>query len=586
MDAAHNLNIVLAATQKSNSRHRREVGSLSVELRILFRRLYWVSKRLQEWTMVPDGSRQDIDSEARRREDTGSTGEPPAEEPSRSDGSQTTLPHDPSSPAVSEALPNAIGRYKIISRLGAGGESIVYLAWDPNLQREVAIKVGRSRHADSPTELDRLVQQGRLLAQVDHPNMERVVELGFHDGRPYLTTKYFSGQDLKQYARSAPMDADEAARLIAPIARALAAVHQQGITHRDIKPSNIVLDETNGQPRLIDFGIALLDDVWTREADRDDKISGTPQYMAPEQARGEPASRQSDVFALGAVLYFLLVNRPPFHGKNLQETLRFAQECQYDHRALEAKGIPCSLALICRRAMDADPAQRYPTADRMARALERFLQRRRRFLVAAASFVLAASGVAAYVYFGDGREVSAPASSLEVLVWKHDKARELLTAIPLRSGDDLQVVCQLPAELDVTLFWFDTEGKLHVLSPDAAATSPTGNRVVWPHPDRSNILDGPPGTEVIFLCGSREGRPRIQDVQAAVGTQGPWRPLAPGSLLEFDTRQIRWRRLRGPSTTELSRGDTQVRQRAEALRQVLVERFELVQGVAFPHVAP
>ena len=523
----------------------------------------------------------------RQREATGSTGERPAEESARSGGNQTTLPHDQTSRAVSEALPNAIGKHRIISCLGAGGESIVYLAWDPDLQREVAIKVGRIRHGGSPTELDRLIQQGRLLAQVDHPNMERVMELGFHDGRPYLTTKYFSGQDLKQYARSAPVEADEAARLIAPIARALAAVHQQGIIHRDIKPSNIVLDETDGQPRLIDFGIALLDDVWTREADRDDKISGTPQYMAPEQARGEPASPQSDVFALGAVLYFLLVNESPFCGKDPLETLRFAQECQYDRSALEAKGIPRGIALICRLAMDADPAQRYPTADRLAQALERFLQRRRRrFLAAAASLVLAASCVVASVYFGQGREVSAPASSLEILVWKHDKARDLLTAIPLRSGDDLQVVCQLPPELNVTLFWFDTEGKLHVLSPDAAASTPTGNRVVWPHPDRSNILEGPPGTEVIFVCGCREGRPRVQDVQAAVGNQGPWRPLAPGSLLQFDTRQIRWRRLRGPGATELSRGDTQVRERAEALRLMLVARFELVQGVAFPHVAP
>jgi serine/threonine protein kinase len=147
---------------------------------------------------------------------------------------------------------------------------------------------------------DALVAEARLLAQLDHPNLVRVHDLGFHENCPYVVLDYVPGRSLREVVRDQPLSAERAAEIVAKVARALAVVHARGITHGDLKPANILIDE-NGEPRLIDFGIARERSAWSAN-DETSEIAGTLLYMAPEQARGESAriGCRTDVYGLGA----------------------------------------------------------------------------------------------------------------------------------------------------------------------------------------------------------------------------------------------------------------------------------------------
>src|SRR5262249_36951724 len=162
-----------------------------------------------------------------------------------------------------------------------------------------------------------------------------------------------------------------AAALVARAARAVAAAHRRGVTHQDLKPRNILVDEAR-QPRVIDFGLARLRHAWRDEHVPDGLVSGTIAYLSPEQARGgnSRAGPRTDVFALGAVLYYLLVGRAPFAGDGFDDSLARARQGAFDRGALRRPGVPRRLEAICLRAMAAEPEGRYATADELAADLE------------------------------------------------------------------------------------------------------------------------------------------------------------------------------------------------------------------------
>jgi len=276
-------------------------------------------------------------------------------------------------------LPERIGKYPIVSSLGTGGQAEVYRAVHPTLAKEVVIKIGRRAVAGDPDAIERLMAEGRVLAELEHPNLARVYDLDFDGGRPFLVMEYIRGCNLRQRARQGRFEPREAAALVAKVARALAVAHARGIVHQDVKPGNILLDEW-GQPRVIDFGLARLRHAWADEPAEPGSISGTAPYMAPEQARGETdrVDPRSDVFALGAVLYSLLVGAAPFAGSDAHESLDRASRCAFDASALGRAEVPYRLEKICLQAMQADPADRYAGADELAADLERFVARPRR----------------------------------------------------------------------------------------------------------------------------------------------------------------------------------------------------------------
>jgi hypothetical protein len=364
-----------------------------------------------------------------------------------------------------------------------------------------------------------------------------------------------------------------------------------------------------GQPKLIDFGLAWLRDAWTSGPAEEGLVSGTPEYMAPEQARGESVDQRSDVFALGAVLYFLLVGEAPFSAPSRMETLKRAAGCEYDAGRLCRRDVPSSLRRICIRAMQPAPTDRYRTADDMASHLERFagrLQRRVYAALGVAALLLVSTVVWLLIAPGKNiakidpdtvgpqsggqsglRQPEAAEETLRIQVWQEDQSHEILEAIPLRSGDDLQITWQLPEGLFATLFWFDTEGKLHELDKiDPRQTDATN--LVWPEPGKSSVLVGPPGTEVIFLCANSARCPTADDIRAVIDGGGPWPELSGESFIEFG-RGVAAKhrpRLRGPGDELRDRSESRVRERADTLIEQLPEGFEVLRGVAFPHVEP
>jgi predicted Ser/Thr protein kinase len=197
---------------------------------------------------------------------------------------------------ASAEIPGAIGRYLVVDRLGFGAQGEVFRVVHPKLGKNLVVKW--SWEPVRADERPALVDEGRLLVDLVHPNLVKVEDLDFHDNRPFLVMEYVPGRNLEQYAREEPVTPRRAAAIVGKLARALAVAHPRGIIHRDLKPRNILIDEA-GEPRLIDFGLARLRHAWS---DRPDAIwGGTLPFMAPEQARREHerTGPRSDVFGLG-----------------------------------------------------------------------------------------------------------------------------------------------------------------------------------------------------------------------------------------------------------------------------------------------
>ena len=237
---------------------------------------------------------------------------------------------EPGDDGVAAADPVRIGKYLVVELLDGGGQARVFRVMHPELARELVVKLGRrpiaaSREAGTRGEAGpmrvALLHEGRLLARCDHPNLVRVVDLGVHEGRPYVVMDYVPGLTLQQFAQRRRPGPREAARLIAELAGVVAYLHAQGIVHQDIKPRNVLIDE-RGRPRLIDFGLARWEHAWS--GDGDDWSGGTANYMSPEQAMGQSdrIGPWTDVFGLGGLLYHLLTLGPLYRGASETSVVR------------------------------------------------------------------------------------------------------------------------------------------------------------------------------------------------------------------------------------------------------------------------
>ena len=267
-----------------------------------------------------------------------------------------------------------IGRYTLLGELGRGGMGVVYRAWDPKLDRTVALKMLLWGGMAGDVRRKRFVREAQAIARLEHPAIVRIYDTGEHRGCPFYTMDYVAGITLQQrIEQEGSLSPTDALRIIAITARALQHAHDRGIVHRDIKPANILLEDGRN-PRLSDFGIAQLG-----EGDSDltqtGQVVGTPAYMAPEQALGLPGTigPQADVYALGAVLYHLLTGRLPFDSaSHLQPALRSTLEAPSPRLIRES--LPWDATLICRKAMAPAPADRYASALALAEDAERFLR--------------------------------------------------------------------------------------------------------------------------------------------------------------------------------------------------------------------
>ena len=215
---------------------------------------------------------------------------------------------------MSELIGQSIGRYHITEQLGQGGMATVFKAFDTHVERDVAVKFIRSERLSTQsaeTVIKRFKREAQALAKLSHPNILTVLDYGEHEGQLYLVTEFMPGGTLKEKLGK-QIHWAEAAKLLAPIARALEYAHGQGIIHRDIKPANILISPS-GLPILADFGIAkMLESELTSDLTGTNVGVGTPDYMAPEQGLGKGVDHRPDDYALGIVFYEMITGRKPY----------------------------------------------------------------------------------------------------------------------------------------------------------------------------------------------------------------------------------------------------------------------------------
>jgi serine/threonine protein kinase len=272
-------------------------------------------------------------------------------------------------------VPEVVARFQLREYLGGGGYGLVYRAYDPRLDRDVALKVLKEPRPTT-RKIERFFREARAAAQLDHPNIVGLLDAGRDGPRCWIAYGYVAGRTLADVLRDAPLPPRRAAEICRALADALEHAHQRGVFHRDLKPANVLID-ARGEPRLTDFGLArrvTVDPTMTQ----DGFVIGTPAYMSPEQAAGQGhlIDGRSDVYSLGVMLFEMLCGRRPSDFPSDAPKWRTEPRRGGVSPRRIAPGTPRVLDRICRRALTADPADRYHSARAMAEDLGRWLGRR------------------------------------------------------------------------------------------------------------------------------------------------------------------------------------------------------------------
>jgi WD40 repeat protein len=269
------------------------------------------------------------------------------------------------------ALPTVPG-YEILGELGRGGMGIVYKARQRALNRLVALKMIRTSDVE-PEQRARFRTEAEAAAQLQHPHIVQIYEVGEQDGRPFFSLEWVDGSSLAQQLASTSLAPAAAAHLVATLARAIHYAHQKGIVHRDLKPANVLLT-ADGTPKITDFGLAKRLDNPAGPT-QSGAIVGTPSYMAPEQAEGknQEVGPAADVYALGALLYEMLTGRPPFKAATVLETVEQVRSTEPVAPSRLVPTLPRDLETICLKCLEKEPRRRYSSALILAEELGRFL---------------------------------------------------------------------------------------------------------------------------------------------------------------------------------------------------------------------
>jgi len=284
---------------------------------------------------------------------------------SGSDAQKSTSPLPPEERQV----PLTIGRFLIRGVLGRGGMGEVFLAHDPRLDRDVALKLLPTELADDPARRERFLVEARAAAALNHPNITTIHEIGQAAGRDYLALEYVEGRTVQELLATRRMARTEFVNLAVQLAEALEYLHRHDIVHCDIKPANVMVNAL-GQAKLLDFGLAKTAQL--RPAGRAGDIAGTPGAMSPEQALGQPLDFRSDVFSFGSLLYEMAAGVPAFSGTTARETMDAV--VVNEPPALEAlrPDLPRALVAVLRKSLNKDPRRRPQEMSEVLAQLRRF----------------------------------------------------------------------------------------------------------------------------------------------------------------------------------------------------------------------
>ena len=264
------------------------------------------------------------------------------------------------------------GRYQISGRLGEGSMGILYQAYDPQIDRMVALKVLRRDRLFSEEFVQRFLKEAKAIGRLSHPNIVTVFDVGRDQENLYIAMELVQGEPLDRVVRDGTMSLKETVIFGIHVAEALNYAHQQKVVHRDIKPSNIIVSPT-GQVKITDFGIAHFEDLDATDETRAGVVLGTPLYMSPEQLSGQPVDARSDLYSLGAILYELTSGRCPFQGNGLAALFRSISqdtpECPARvDSSLELEQTQAFYQLIM-KSLSKAPEERFQTGAQMAAAL-------------------------------------------------------------------------------------------------------------------------------------------------------------------------------------------------------------------------
>ncbi len=267
-----------------------------------------------------------------------------------------------------------IGRYTLVEELGRGGMGVVYRAWDPDLSRQVALKVLLAGNHSGQENVERFLREARAAARLHHAGIVRVHDIGWHEDRVYFTMDLVDGPSVQEVLDDrGAFPLAEAVRIGAAVARALHEAHRKGVVHRDVKPGNILL-RAGGAALIADFGLATEVESRAARLTRSGQLLGTPSYIAPEQVshRREAGGPPTDQYSLGAVLYEMISGSSPYPDEGAMQVLVALMRGPPAPLNTVAKGVPAALCTVIETAMARDAAHRYPTCLALAEDFERF----------------------------------------------------------------------------------------------------------------------------------------------------------------------------------------------------------------------
>jgi serine/threonine protein kinase len=284
----------------------------------------------------------------------------------------------------------SLGRYEIRSLIGKGGMGEVYLAYDTQLRRQVAIKLLPAEFTQNKVRLSRFEREAYAASSLNHPNILTIHEIGQQEGHHFIATEYIEGESLRQHLTRSRIELREVLDVASQVASALSAAHQAGIVHRDIKPENIML-RRDGFVKVLDFGLAKLADatVAAKQAETDSEaptktrmvhtepgiVMGTASYMSPEQARGLEVDERTDIWSLGVMLYEMVAGRLPFEGATTTDVLSMILHREPPSLLLYGKDVPAELERIMEKALTKEKEERYQLAKELSVDLKRLKQR-------------------------------------------------------------------------------------------------------------------------------------------------------------------------------------------------------------------